>query len=927
MSADIVGPGKKLSHFVAQFVKELEDDFQSPTISRFQEHMPDCREGLLGMEESLSTDKSHVHKLIGSIKELSKCSEAHGNSMKNVAEDLVKFGTTISTAESLMGNSFVKFGTLLHQLSSILTNLANSSKNILLFSLNHLFENDLKGSRYKSDIKALFGQYQSARNQAEREERKMLVAAGADVSGRVFTPEELAGKLILDRRKFQLGVVEYMSKFNEVKTKRGVDLAEHLVAYYQAQEDYFQDGNLIMKALKAWEGRFTTQCSEQRTKQDNEKKLLTEARGKIRSAMGIMGGKAQGPIQVDPSLATSMTDKAGQLGKKPDLSLRFPWKQWPKKYCTISMMNGFTLANSHNHAPHVKIQVMHFQYKDSHEPIEGRKYCFKLITQTRTYTFDAESEKELQDWKQAMQNCQLKLFQGEMEGTLARNRSSYSQHTPGSDTRQLVKLIISKIRSLPGNNRCVDCGAPDPEWLSVNLGILMCINCSGRHRELSVQYSRIRSLTLDKMKTTELLIALVMGNEILNEVLEANITDTKPTPEASLDQRGEYCSRKYLERKYIEHSTDKDTLLHELAEAVDSRDIKQLLQVYTEGVNLTAPLPGYSRGITALHLAIELEDLTSLHIVDFLLGNGHTENVVDDDGNTPLHLAVSNDNPQCVKLLLNHGADITIKNKEGRNPMDLAEETSYDECIELLQDASKKKFSKCEHIDVDWGVGGDGEEDIYQIPVAPSTSPSGDSSLKRSETTGNMADDVSVVVHKPPVKSISALGGLAGGVRRRPISTYQIESRSPRVSHSTPSLVPQPTEGGGTLAPSQPAPSEPAPPPPPRTVSKTAEPLGLPVPPKRKKRLSMMPELLEPMTSSPGRLLVEAVFDCSPDHRDELEFKEGEMIIVTKKVSKDWWRGHLQSDPSREGIFPINYVHEVSSSPLALVHKSPTPTD
>ncbi len=53
-----------------------------------------------------------------------------------------------------------------------------------------------------------------------------------------------------------------MSKFNEVKTKRGVDLAEHLVAYYQAQEDYFQDGNLIMKALKAWEGRFSTQCSE-----------------------------------------------------------------------------------------------------------------------------------------------------------------------------------------------------------------------------------------------------------------------------------------------------------------------------------------------------------------------------------------------------------------------------------------------------------------------------------------------------------------------------------------------------------------------------------------------------------------------------------------------------------------------------------------
>lgn len=95
MNSDIVGPDKKLSHFVAQFVKELDDDFQSPSISRFQDYMPDCRSGLLGMEEvrnyhyivmpvpihvtiflqSLSMDKSHVHKLIGSIKELSKCSE------------------------------------------------------------------------------------------------------------------------------------------------------------------------------------------------------------------------------------------------------------------------------------------------------------------------------------------------------------------------------------------------------------------------------------------------------------------------------------------------------------------------------------------------------------------------------------------------------------------------------------------------------------------------------------------------------------------------------------------------------------------------------------------------------------------------------------------------------------------------------------
>ena len=86
--------------------------------------------------------------------------------------------------------------------------------------------------------------------------------------------------------------------------------------------------------------------------------------------------------------------------------------------------------------------------------------------------------------------------------------------------------------------------------------------------------------------------------------------------------RGEYISKKYLQRKYIEHSIGKEGLLQELADAVDSRDIKQLLQVYAEGADMCAPLPSYAGGLTALHLAIELEDLTSLHVVDFILGNG-----------------------------------------------------------------------------------------------------------------------------------------------------------------------------------------------------------------------------------------------------------------------------------------------------------------
>ena len=56
--------------------------------------------------------------------------------------------------------------------------------------------------------------------------------------------------------------------------------------------------------------------------------------------------------------------------------------------------------------------------------------------------------------------------------------------------------------------------------------------------------------------------------------------------------------------------------------------------------------------------------------------------------------------------------------------------------FDQLQDAARGKLSKCEHIDIDWGVTvTEQEEDIYQTPGDVQ---SGGGGIRRSETADNL---------------------------------------------------------------------------------------------------------------------------------------------------------------------------------------------
>ncbi|CDR35879.1 hypothetical protein NBRC10512_005379 [Rhodotorula toruloides] len=82
---------------------------------------------------------------------------------------------------------------------------------------------------------------------------------------------------------------------------------------------------------------------------------------------------------------------------------------------------------------------------------------------------------------------------------------------------------VAALAEEAGNNLCADCRAPEPKWASWNLGITLCIRCSGVHRSLGTHISKVRSIELDDWSDEQLAPLTEIGNVRSNEFYEAKL--------------------------------------------------------------------------------------------------------------------------------------------------------------------------------------------------------------------------------------------------------------------------------------------------------------------------------------------------------------------------------------------------------------------
>eukprot|EP01119_Soliformovum_irregulare_P025849 TRINITY_DN9675_c0_g1_i1.p1 TRINITY_DN9675_c0_g1~~TRINITY_DN9675_c0_g1_i1.p1 ORF type:complete len:747 (+),score=228.32 TRINITY_DN9675_c0_g1_i1:245-2242(+) len=628
-----------------------------------------------------------MKKLVKISRDARKAADLLGELHKQFADELLDFGKRLPNPE--VQSAFQKFGGGLKEVESFRELLYMQLENLITIPLETFQKTEIDNVKEKRKKFTKVNQtYEDALARASQMKKRPTIKSA-----------EIEKELSDAKRDFQIGMLDLVFALNDVEAKKQYEVMERVAAYMYANAAFFHQGHELFSEMTSFLRHSSSSIQQMRVD-------IEEDRTKAVQLKQDLEHKAKSGQTDSPAVKSKGQEKTiqGYLFKRSS-SMRKDWKRRyfvveegevkyfknsPKASSMIPSSLGLTSTPlpPQDLNPITAINLLLCSVKVKHDI--DRRCCFEIISPDKSYILQAETEEKMNEWISVLQAATADLLNSQ---DISVKKSAYSSSPDVHKRNELKKgdngsALLAQFRATcSANEICADCSAKDPEWTSINLGVIVCIECSGIHRSMGVHISKVRSFTLDKLEPDVIKLIMGLGNEKANKIFEAKIPADvkKPGPTSDRQAKEKFIRMKYEQLAFVPVvDTPQAELGMQLYNASRASQPDEVLDLIVKKAPVNFVSPKSLNGKSCLDTAISHGNIAA---VALLLFNKADLAYHDLRGWTALHYAAHYGRTNSLSALFKNGGATLLdaKDKNGKTALDIAVAEQKADCVTFLR--------------------------------------------------------------------------------------------------------------------------------------------------------------------------------------------------------------------------------------------------